>query len=304
MAGYSAINQGHCHPRIKQAAIEQMNKVTLTSRAFHTDQLGPYSQKLVEMMDHDRVIFCNGGVEGSECAVKFARRWGYEVKNIESNKARVLFAKQNFWGRSLAACASSDDPDRYRNFGPFDGMGFDLVAYNDPAALEEKLKNEPNYAAFMIEPIQGEGGVIVPDHGYLKKCKEICEKYNVLLIFDEIQTGLGRTGKMLAQNWEDVKPDITVLGKSLSGGFYPISACMTNNEVMDCIRPNEHGSTFGGNPLACAIGTAALDTIVEEGMVENASKVGKYLEKRLKEVQAAHDQVVDVRGRGMFYGVE
>lgn len=236
LSGYSAVNQGHCHPKIKQAMVEQLDKLTLTSRAFHNDKLGPWTKYVTETFGFDRAYFANAGVEGCETAVKFARRWAYDVKGVPDNQARVLFANNNFWGRSLAACGSSNDPFRYRNFGPFQGLGFDLIDYNDPEALEATLSANPNYAAFMIEPIQGEGGIILPTDGYLKRAREICDRHNVLLIFDEVQTGIGRTGQLLACDWEDTRPDIAILGKSLSGGFYPISACLTSNEVMDCIK--------------------------------------------------------------------
>lgn len=233
--GSSALNQGHCHPKILEAMTTQAQKLTLTSRAFGNELLGDWMEKLTKTFGFDKVVFCNGGVEASEGAVKFARRWGYEVKGIEDDKARVLFANKNFWGRSLAACASSNDPVLYEKFGPLD-LGFDLIDFNNTDQLENALKNNPNYAAFMIEPIQGAGGIIVPDFGYLKRCREICDKYNVLLIFDEIQTGCGRTGQLLDCHWEGVQPDIISLGKSLSGGFYPISATLASNEVMDLIR--------------------------------------------------------------------
>lgn len=215
----------------------QAEKLSLTSRAFHNNLLGPWTKRMTETFGHDRVIFSNSGVEACETAVKFARRWGYDVKGIPHDQARVLFANENFWGRTLAACGSSNDPDRYRRFGPFQGMGFDLIDYNNLEQLEEALSSNPNYAGFMIEPIQGEAGVKIPDTGYLRKCREICDKYNVLLIFDEVQTGIGRTGELLSYHSEDgAKPDIVTLGKSLSGGYYPISATLTTHEVMNCIK--------------------------------------------------------------------
>ena len=236
LAGYSAVNQGHCHPKILEAMIEQAQKLTLTSRAFHNDKLGPITQKMTEIFNFEKVIFSNGGVEASEAAVKFARRWAYDVKGVPDNQARVLFANENFWGRSLAACGSSNDPDRYRRFGPFQGLNFDLIDFNDLSQLEEALKASPNYAAFMIEPVQGEAGVVIPDEGYLQGCRDLCDKYNVLLIFDEIQTGIGRTGQLLECDWDGVRPDIVTLGKSLSGGFYPVSAMLSSSEIMDCIK--------------------------------------------------------------------
>lgn len=236
LSGYSAVNQGHCHPKIREAMIKQLNELTLTSRAFHNDKLGLWTKYVTEVFGFDRAIFANAGVEGCETAVKFARRWGYDVKGIPTDQARVLFANDNFWGRSLAACGSSNDPDRFRRFGPFQGLGFDLVDFNDVEALDSTLASNPNYAAFMVEPIQGEAGVVVPSDGYLRKVREVCDRHNVLLIFDEVQTGIGRTGQLLACDWEDTRPDVVVLGKSLSGGYYPISACLTNHEVMNCIK--------------------------------------------------------------------
>lgn len=236
LAGYSAVNQGHCHPKIRKAMVEQSEKLCLTSRAFHNNLLGNWTKRVTETFGHDRVIFSNSGVEAVETGIKFARRWGHDVKGIPNNQTRVLFANHNFHGRTMAVCGASDDPDRYRNFGPFAGLYFDRIDFNDPAQLEEALSSNPNYAAFVVEPIQGEAGIKVPDEGYLSKCREICDKHNVLLMFDEVQTGCGRVGKLLCGEFEGVKPDILSLGKSLSGGFYPISATLTSNEVMDCIK--------------------------------------------------------------------
>lgn len=235
LAGYSAINQGHCHPKIREAMIKQTEKLTLTSRAFHNNLLGLWTQRVTETFGMDRVIFSNSGAEACETGVKFARRWGYEVKGIPHDQARVLFCNKMFMGRTIAACGASEDPYRMKDFGPF-GLNFDRIDYDNIEQLEAALSSNPNYAAFMIEPIQGEAGIKIPSQGYLKKCREICDKYNVLLIFDEVQTGLGRTGKLLCCDHEGVRPDILTLGKSLSGGFYPISATLTTHEVMDCIK--------------------------------------------------------------------
>lgn len=303
LSGYSAVNQGHCHPKIKAAALAQMERITLTSRAFYNDRLGTWEKYLTTLLGYDKVCFQNGGVEGTEMAVKFARRWGYEVKGIPDNKARVLFPKNNFWGRSIAACGSSDDPKRYKNFGPFD-LKFSLVEYDNAAALEEEFKKDPYICAYVLEPVQGEAGILIPSKGYLTKVRELCTKYNVLMVVDEIQTGFGRVGKILACDYEGVKPDMIALGKSLSGGFYPISACLGNDNVFDCIRPGDHGSTFGGNPLASAIGVAACQVIVDEKLPENAVTQGEYLKTKLKEIAKKHSFMKDIRGQGLFIGME
>lgn len=237
LGGYSAVNQGHCHPKIRQAAIEQMERITMTARAFYNDKLGPWEKYLTTLTGYDKVCFMNGGVEGSETSIKFARRWGYDVKGIPDGQAAILFPKYNFWGRSIAACASSDDPKRFARFGPFAGLNFELIDYGCDKALEEALQRNPNIAGYMFEPLQGEAGVIVPPMGYLKRVRELCTKYNVLMIADEVQTGLGRTGKLMGMDWEPgVKPDIVAMGKSLSGGFYPIAACLANENVMQNIK--------------------------------------------------------------------
>jgi ornithine--oxo-acid transaminase len=248
LAAYSAVNQGHCHPKIKEAIKKQVDILTLTSRAFHSNQLGLTEKYLCELFKYDKALLMNSGVEAGESGIKIARRWAYDVKKVPDNKAKVIFAKGNFWGRTIAACASSDDPERYARFGPFEGLNFSLVEYNDIDALKQELEKDPNVAAVMLEPIQGERGVYIPSAGYMKKVKELCQKHNVLLIADEIQTGLGRTGKLLACDWDSMKPDILLLGKALSGGFYPVSAALCNNQIMLTIKPGEHGSTYGGNP--------------------------------------------------------
>eukprot|EP01016_Furgasonia_blochmanni_P031505 TRINITY_DN3253_c0_g1_i1.p1 TRINITY_DN3253_c0_g1~~TRINITY_DN3253_c0_g1_i1.p1 ORF type:complete len:446 (+),score=123.77 TRINITY_DN3253_c0_g1_i1:3-1340(+) len=302
LSAYTAVSQGHCHPKIYQAMVEQGKKLTLTSRAFYTDKLGPFEKYLCETFKYDKVLLMNGGVEAGESSIKFARRWAYTVKKVPDGHATILFAKNNFWGRTIAACASSDDPDRYRGFGPFNGLNFELIDYDNPEALESMLKSNPNIAAFMVEPIQGEAGVILPKPGYLKKIRELCTKYNVLLIADEIQTGLGRTGKLLACDWENVRPDLVCLGKALSGGFYPISAVLADNHVMLNIKPGEHGSTYGGNPLACAIGRKALDVLFEEKLTENAEKMGNLLMANLRGLNKSF--VKEIRGRGLLTAME
>lgn len=237
LGGYSSVNQGHCHPKIREAAIEQMERVTMTSRAFFNDRLGPWEKYLTTLVGYDKVCFMNGGVEGSETSIKFARRWGYSAKGIPDGQATIVFPKNNFWGRSIAACASSDDPKRFYRFGPFNGLNFELVDYGDAHALEEIFKTNPNVAGYMFEPLQGEAGVILPPPGYFKKVRELCTKYKVLMIADEVQTGLGRTGKLMGMDWEDgVRPDIVAMGKSLSGGYYPIAACLADDWVMEHIQ--------------------------------------------------------------------
>lgn len=236
LAGYSAVNQGHVHPKIKAAAMEQMERITLTSRAFYNDKLGTWEKYLTQLIGYDKVCFMNGGVEGSETAVKFTRRWGYVKKGIPDGQATVLFPKNNFWGRSIAACGASDDPKRYKNFGPYGGLNFELVEFGNAEALEEAFKKNPYIAGYMYEPVQGEAGVVVAPPGYLKKVRELCTKYNVLMVADEVQTGLGRTGKLMASEWDGARPDIMVMGKSLSGGFYPIAATLADEKVMECIK--------------------------------------------------------------------
>ena len=299
LSGYSAVNQGHCHPAIVAALIEQAQKLTLTSRAFHNNLLGEYAKFITEYFGYDKVLPMNTGVEAAETAVKLARRWGYVNKGIPENKAVILFAENNFWGRTLAAISASSDPLSYKNFGPY-MPGFELVAYNDLATLEKALQN-PAVAAFMVEPIQGEAGVVVPDEGYLSKVKLLCEAYNVLLIADEIQTGLCRTGKMLACDHDNVRPDILVLGKALSGGVLPVSAVLTDDEIMLNIKPGEHGSTYGGNPLACKVAMAALTVLKEEHMAENAEAMGQLLRTRLAELQSPFIKLI--RGKGLLNAI-
>lgn len=299
LSGYSAVNQGHCHPKIVAALMEQAQKLTLTSRAFYNNLLGEYAKFITEYFGYDKVLPMNTGVEAAETAVKLARRWGYVNKGIPENTAVILFAENNFWGRTLAAISASSDPLSYKNFGPY-MPGFELVAYNDLAALEKALQN-PAVAAFMVEPIQGEAGVVVPDEGYLSKVKLLCEEYNVLLIADEIQTGLCRTGKMLACEHDNVRPDILVLGKALSGGVLPVSAVLADDEIMLNIKPGEHGSTYGGNPLACKVAMAALTVLKEESMAENAEAMGKLLRTRLAELQSPFIKLI--RGKGLLNAI-
>jgi len=299
LSAYSAVNQGHCHPKIISALNEQAATLTLTSRAFHNDVLGQFEKYITELFGYDKVLPMNTGVEGGETANKLARKWGYLKKGIEDNKARILFAKGNFWGRTLAAISSSDDPVSYKGFGPY-MPGYDLIPYNDLEALETELK-DPNVCAFMVEPIQGEAGVVVPDEGYLAGVRQLCTKYNVLFIADEVQTGIARTGKMLATDYEDARPDVLILGKALSGGVFPVSAVLADDEVMLCIKPGEHGSTFGGNPLACRVAQAALEVVVEEKLADNAQRLGHVFRRELKNMDS--DMITAVRGKGLLNAI-
>ena len=301
LSAYSAVNQGHCHPKIVKALTNQAKTLTLTSRAFYSSVLGPYEKFITQLFGYDKVLPMNTGVEGGETANKLARKWGYLKKNIPDNQAKIIFATGNFWGRTLAAVSSSDDPVSYKGFGPF-MPGYELIAYNDLEALESKLMDR-NVCAFMVEPIQGEAGVVVPDEGYLKGVRDLCTKYNVLFIADEVQTGIGRTGKLLATDYEDAKPDILVLGKALSGGVFPVSAVLANDEVMLCIQPGEHGSTFGGNPLACAVAKASLEVVVEEKLCENAFELGNYFRQQMTEIISKTNWVNQVRGKGLLNAI-
>lgn len=301
LAAYSAVNQGHCHPRIIKALTTQAQKLTLTSRAFYNSVLGEYEQYITSYFGYDKVLPMNTGVEGGETALKLARRWAYDVKGVKENQAKVVFAKGNFWGRTLAAISASNDPSSYTGFGPF-LPGYELVDYNDLKALENAIK-DPNTAAFMVEPIQGEAGVVVPDEGYLKGVRDLCTKYRVLFIADEVQTGLARTGKMLACDHANVKPDILVLGKALSGGLLPVSAVLANNEVMLTIKPGEHGSTYGGNPLACAVAMEALKVLKDEQLAENSEKLGIIFREEMNKLKQETDLITLVRGKGLFNAV-
>ncbi len=302
LSAYSAVNQGHCHPKITLALVNQAGKLSLTSRAFHNNLLGEYEKYITEYFGFDKVLPMNTGVEGGETAIKLARRWAYDVKKIADNQATVLFVEGNFWGRTMAAISSSSDPSSYAGFGPY-MPGFKLIPYNDLNRLEEEFKANPNIAAFMFEPIQGEAGVVVPDEGYLSGVRALCTKYNVLMIADEVQTGLCRTGKMLACDHENVKPDILILGKALSGGLLPVSAVLANDEIMLTIKPGEHGSTYGGNPLACAVATAALEVLKDENLAENAEKMGIIFRARMEDLMKRSSLVSLVRGRGLLNAI-
>ncbi len=301
LSAYSAVNQGHCHPKIIQALNVQASTLTLTSRAFYNDVLGEYEKYITNVFGYDRVLPMNTGVEGGETAIKLARKWGYEVKGIPENQAEVLFAEGNFWGRTIAAISSSDDEDSYGNFGPYVPL-FKSIVYNDLDALEKALKANPNVCAFMVEPIQGEAGVVVPHEGYLKGVRELCSKYNVLFIADEVQTGIGRTGKLTCCEHENVKPDILILGKALGGGVFPVSCALANDEVMLTIKPGQHGSTFGGNPLACKVAMASLEVILEEKLSENAEKLGSKFRKALKDLKLP--VISTVRGKGLLNAIK
>jgi ornithine--oxo-acid transaminase len=302
LSAYSAVNQGHCHPRIINALTEQATKVTLTSRAFYNSRLGVYEKFITEFFGYDKVLPMNTGVEGGETAMKLARRWAYDVKKVPANEAKMVFVEGNFWGRTLAAISSSTDPSSTNGFGPF-VPGYIIVPYNNLQALEEALKAEPNSAGFMFEPIQGEAGVVVPDEGYIKGIRELCSKYNVLMIADEVQTGLSRTGKMLACDHENVKPDILVLGKALSGGVLPVAAVLANDEVMLTIKPGEHGSTYGGNPLACAVATEALQVLVDEKLSENAERLGQKFRAAMQQLISQSNLITLVRGKGLLNAI-
>ena len=299
LSGYSAVNQGHCHPAIIKALTDQAQKLTLTSRAFYNNLLGEYEKYITEYFGYDKVLPMNTGVEGGETAIKLARRWGYTVKGIPENQAKVIFAQGNFWGRTLAAISSSTDPSSYNGFGPF-MPGFGLIPYNDLAALETALQ-DPNVAAYMVEPIQGEAGVVIPTDGYLKGVRDLCTKYNVLFIADEIQTGLARTGTLLACDHENVRPDILILGKALSGGTIPVAAVLADDVIMLQIKPGEHGSTYGGNPLACAVAMKALEVIKSEKMVENSFKMGEILRAELAKLNSPF--ITSIRGRGLLNAI-
>ncbi|HEX4887293.1 MAG TPA: ornithine--oxo-acid transaminase [Luteibaculaceae bacterium] len=301
LSAYSAVNQGHCHPKIVAALVEQAQKLTLTSRAFHNDILGEYERFVTQYFGFDRVLPMNTGVEGGETAIKLARRWGYRVKGIPSEQARIVFVEGNFWGRTMSAISSSTDPSSYRDFGPY-MPGFDIIPYNDIPALERALSN-PLVAGFMFEPIQGEAGVVVPQPGYLKAVRDVCTKYQVLMIADEVQTGLARTGKLLACDHEQVKPDVLILGKALSGGVLPVSAVLASHEVMLTIKPGEHGSTYGGNPLACKVAIAALEVLRDENLAEKSEKLGELFRGELNKLAAKFPIITAVRGKGLLNAV-
>ena len=301
LSSYSAVNQGHCHPKIIKSLNDQSKKLTLTSRAFYNDVLGDFEKFITELFKYDKVLPMNTGVEGGETANKLARKWGYEKKGIPENKAKIIFANGNFWGRTLAAISTSDDPLSYKGFGPY-MPGYEVIPYNDLGSLENSIK-DPNVAAFMVEPIQGEAGVIVPDKGYLSGIRNLCDKYNVLFIADEVQTGIARTGKMLATDFEDARPDILILGKALSGGVLPVSAVLADDEVMMCIKPGEHGSTFGGNPLSCAVAKTALEVVEEENLAKNAAEMGELFRGRMQKFIESSNLAQIVRGKGLLNAI-
>ena len=300
LAAYSAVNQGHCHPRLVAVMQEQAGRLTLTSRAFHNDLLGAYEAYICDFFGYDRVLPMNTGVEAGETAIKLARKWAYEVKGVTPNKARVVFAEGNFWGRTVAAISSSTDPESYSNFGPF-VPGFEVIPYNNLERLEAAI-SDGDTAAFMVEPIQGEAGVIIPDEGYLAGVRALCSKYQVLFIADEIQTGLGRTGAMLACDHDGVKPDILLLGKALSGGMMPVSAVLSSHEVMNTLMPGQHGSTFGGNPLACALAMEALQILKDEHLSENAKAMGDLFRSGLSAMNIPG--LSNLRGKGLMSAVD
>ena len=301
LSAYSAVNQGHCHPKIISALVNQSNKLTLTSRAFHNNVLGQYEKFITEFFGYDKVLPMNTGVEGGETAVKLARKWGYEVKKVPNDSAKIIFVEGNFWGRTLGAISSSTDPSSTNGFGPF-MPGYEIIPYNDIESLKDSLKDQ-NVVAFMVEPIQGEAGVVVPDEDYLKKAYDLCKESNVLFIADEVQTGIGRTGKMLCCEHHGFKPDILILGKALSGGVFPVSAILASDEVMLTIKPGEHGSTFGGNPVACEVAMAALNVIRDEKLAENADKMGVIFRQKLQSYIDGSKIVKKIRGKGLLNAI-
>lgn len=302
LSAYSAVNQGHCHPKIVYALTEQAHKLTLTSRAFHNDRLGVYLKKATEYFGMDRLLPMNTGAEAVETALKLCRKWAYEKKGIAENAAQIIVCEGNFHGRTTTIISFSNDENARKNFGPFTD-GFIRIPYDNTEALENALKSTPNVAGFLVEPIQGEAGVYVPSEGYLAKAKALCEQYNVLFIADEVQTGVARTGKLLAVHHENVQPDILVLGKALSGGVYPVSAVLAKNEVMELLHPGQHGSTFGGNPLACAVAMAALEVVEEENLAANADYLGQIFREKLGEYIAQSSIVTLVRGKGLLNAI-
>ena len=301
LSAYSAVNQGHCHPKIIKALVDQSSKLTLTSRAFFNNVLGEYEKFITDFFGYDRVLPMNTGVEGGETAIKLARKWAYEVKGVPSNKAKIIFVTGNFWGRTLAAISSSNDPTSTTNFGPF-MPGYEIIPYNNINALKKALK-DPCVAGFMVEPIQGEAGVVVPDENYLLDAYKLCRQHNVLFIADEVQTGIARTGKMLCCDHHGFKPDILILGKALSGGVFPVSAVLSSHEIMLTIKPGEHGSTYGGNPLACQVAIAALKVIKDEDLCKNSELMGEYFRTELKKYSSKSKIVKLVRGKGLLNAI-
>ncbi|MFI5203427.1 MAG: ornithine--oxo-acid transaminase [Flavobacteriales bacterium] len=303
LSAYSAVNQGHCHPRIVRALVDQVSKITLTSRAFYNDSLGEYEKFITQYFGFDKVLPMNTGAEAVETAVKLARRWGYEKKGVKDNEAQIVVCENNFHGRTITIVSISTDPDSYGGFGPYT-PGIIKVPFNNATALEEVLSKNPNVVGFLVEPVQGEAGVIIPDKGYLAKVRELCTKHNVLLLADEIQSGLGRTGKRLCCDHENVKPDILILGKALSGGTYPVSAVLANDDIMLNIKPGQHGSTYGGNPVAAKVAVTAINVLDDEGMIENAEELGKILSAELQKIKTEFSEVVTaVRSIGLWAAI-
>lgn len=303
LSAYSAVNQGHSHPKIVDALVNQAKKLALTSRAFYNSNLGEYEKKITTLFGFDKVLPMNSGAEAVETAVKLARKWSYEVKGISENAAKIIVCENNFHGRTTTIVSFSNDPDANQNYGPFT-PGFVKIPYNDLNALEETLKNDAqNIAAFLVEPIQGEAGVYVPDEGFLKGASELCKKYNVLFIADEVQTGIARTGRLIACHHEDVQPDILILGKALSGGMYPVSAVLANDDIMNVIKPGQHGSTFGGNPIACSVAVAALDVVEEEKLSERAEGLGQLFRSEIEKLIEKTDLITKVRGKGLLNAI-
>ena len=303
LSAYSAVNQGHSHPKIVDALVNQAQKLALTSRAFYNANLGEYEKKITELFGFDKVLPMNSGAEAVETAVKLARKWSYEVKGVPQNAAKIVVCENNFHGRTTTIVSFSNDPDANNNYGPFT-PGFIKIPYNNLKALEETLANDSeNIAAFLVEPIQGEAGVYVPDEGFLKSASELCKKHNVLFIADEVQTGIARTGKLIACHHENVQPDILILGKALSGGMYPVSAVLANDEIMNVIHPGQHGSTFGGNPIACAVAVAALDVVEEEKLSERAEELGQLFRNEIQKLIEKTDLITGVRGKGLLNAI-
>ncbi|MGI4021887.1 MAG: ornithine--oxo-acid transaminase [Janthinobacterium lividum] len=304
LSAYSAVNQGHCHPRIIEALVNQAQKLTLTSRAFYNDQLGKAEEYVCALFNYDKALFMNSGAEAVETAVKLARKWAYQRKGIKNNQAEIVVAAGNFHGRTTGIISFSDSPESKNEFGPY-LPGFTMIPYNDIIALENSFQNNPNICAFLVEPIQGEAGVIVPDDGYLSAVQSLCKKYNVLLLVDEIQTGIGRTGKILASNYDDVHADVLIIGKAMAGGVLPVSAVLADDKVMLCIQPGEHGSTFGGNPLAAAVTVAALQVITDENLAENAFDLGFVFRRRMQDLQEKFPDIIkEVRGKGLLNAID
>lgn len=303
LSAYSAVNQGHSHPKIVKALTEQAHKLSLTSRAFYNSNLGEYEKKITSLFGFDKVLPMNSGAEAVETAIKLARKWSYEVKGIKNGYAKIIVCENNFHGRTTTIVSFSNDKDAHNNYGPFT-PGFLRIPYNDIEALAKVLEDEAEHiAAFLVEPIQGEAGVYVPDEGYLKNASELCKKHNVLFVADEVQTGIARTGKLIACHHENVQPDILVLGKALSGGMYPVSAVLANDQIMQVIHPGQHGSTFGGNPLACAVAVAALDVVEEEKLSERAEELGKFFRAEIQKIIAKTDLIYQVRGKGLLNAI-